>query len=81
MVAGTAFHEGECAAQTRVGVREKMRAIGQHAIRDFMPDQHRELFSKLPFVIVGTVDNQGQPGLRYWPDHRGSSPRRRRMRW
>ena len=56
-----AFHEGECAAQERVGVREKMNAIGQHVIRDFMPDQHRELFTRLPFVIVGTVDSQGQP--------------------
>ena len=56
-----AFHEGECAAQERVGVREKMRAISQHAIRDFMPDQHRELFTKLPFLIVGTVDGQSQP--------------------
>ena len=55
------FHEGECAAQERVGVREKMRAVGQHAIRDFMPDQHREFFTQLPFVIVGTVDEQGQP--------------------
>jgi len=55
------FHEGECAAQERVGVREKMRAVGQHVIRDFMPDQHREFFTRLPFVIVGTVDEQGQP--------------------
>jgi len=57
----SSFHEGECAAQERVGVREKMSGLGRHAIRDFMPDQHRELFTKLPFVIVGTVDNQGQP--------------------
>ncbi len=56
-----AFHEGERAAQERVGVREKMRAVGQHAIRDFMPDQHREFFTRLPFVIVGTVDGEGQP--------------------
>jgi len=55
------FHEGECAAQERVGVREKLAAVGRHAIRDFMPDQHRELFTRLPFVIVGTVDGQGQP--------------------
>ncbi len=55
------FHEGECAAQERVGVREKLAAVGRHAIRDFMPDQHREFFSLLPFVIVGTVDDQGQP--------------------
>jgi len=56
-----AFHEGECAAQERLGVRARLAAVGQHAIRDFMPDQHRELFTKLPFVIVGTVDGQGQP--------------------
>lgn len=56
-----AFHEGECAAQERLGVRERLAAVGRHAIRDFMPDQHRELFTKLPFVIVGTVDGQGQP--------------------
>lgn len=61
MLAGAAFHEGECAAQERVGVREKMRAVGKHAIRNFMPDQHRELFTKLPFIIVGTVDERGQP--------------------
>lgn len=56
-----AFHEGECAAQQRIGVREKMNVVGQHAIRDFMPDQHREFFAQLPFVIVGTVDGAGQP--------------------
>lgn len=42
-------------------MREKMSEVGRHVIRDFMPDQHRELFTKLPFVIVGTVDGQGQP--------------------
>lgn len=60
MLPHPAFHEGECAAQERIGVREKMGEVGRHAIRDFMPDQHRELFTKLPFVIVGTVDGQGQ---------------------
>ena len=30
-------------------------------IRDFMPDQHRELFGKLPFVIVGSLDAQRRP--------------------
>jgi predicted pyridoxine 5'-phosphate oxidase superfamily flavin-nucleotide-binding protein len=55
------FHEGECAAQERVGVREKMSSVGQQVIRTFMPEQHRELFTRLPFVVVGTVDEQGQP--------------------
>ena len=61
MFSHPAFHEGECAAQERIGVREKMSRVGQHAIRDFMPDQHREFFAQLPFVIVGTVDGEGQP--------------------
>jgi len=58
-----AFHEGERAAQSRVGaaVRERMAEIGPRVIRDFMPDQHREFFEQLPFIIAGTVDAAGQP--------------------
>lgn len=55
------FHEGECAVQERVGVREKIAGLGQRVFRDFMPDQHREFFRQLPFLIAGTVDAQGQP--------------------
>jgi uncharacterized protein len=58
-----AFHEGERAAQSRVGaaVRERMAEIGPRVIRDFMPDQHREFFEQLPFIVAGTVDATGQP--------------------
>ncbi|SFU78126.1 hypothetical protein SAMN05216350_10559 [Polaromonas sp. YR568] len=58
-----AFHEGERAVQARVGaaVRERMAEIGPRVIRDFMPDQHREFFEQLPFVVAGTVDDAGQP--------------------
>lgn len=57
------FHEGERAAQARVGaaVRARMAEIGPRVIRDFMPDQHREFFEQLPFVVAGTVDAAGQP--------------------
>lgn len=57
------FHEGERAAQARVGaaVRTRMAEIGPRVIRDFMPDQHREFFEQLPFVVAGTVDASGQP--------------------
>jgi uncharacterized protein len=44
------WHEGERAAQERAGVRDRMEALGQRVIRSFMPDQHRELFEKLPFA-------------------------------
>ncbi|UUZ65065.1 pyridoxamine 5'-phosphate oxidase family protein [Polaromonas sp. P1-6] len=55
------FHEGERAVQERVGVRDRLAQLGPRVIRDFMPDQHREFFGQLPFVIAGTVDSNGQP--------------------
>ncbi|WP_224240305.1 pyridoxamine 5'-phosphate oxidase family protein [Hyalangium gracile] len=42
-------------------MRERMEQIGRKVIRSFMPDQHRELFCKLPFLIVGSVDAQWRP--------------------
>jgi predicted pyridoxine 5'-phosphate oxidase superfamily flavin-nucleotide-binding protein len=73
------FHHGERALQERVGVRQKLEQIGRRVIRDFMPDQHRELFGKLPFLIVGSLDAQsrpwasilvGRPGFMTSPDAR-----------
>lgn len=55
------FHEGERAVQQRVGVEERLAQIGPRVIRDAMPEQHRAFFGQLPFVIVGTVDGEGQP--------------------
>lgn len=55
------FHDGETAIQERVGARAKMREIGPRVIRDHMPDQHREFFAQLPFVVVGALDDQAQP--------------------
>ncbi|MES2943882.1 MAG: pyridoxamine 5'-phosphate oxidase family protein, partial [Pseudomonadota bacterium] len=55
------FHAGERAVQQRVGVAERMEQVGPRVIRDFMPDQHREFFTQLPFMLVGSVDDSGQP--------------------
>lgn len=55
------FHPGEQKAQTRVGVRDKVEAIGQRFLRDYLPEQHREFYSLLPFLIVSTIDQQGRP--------------------
>jgi predicted pyridoxine 5'-phosphate oxidase superfamily flavin-nucleotide-binding protein len=55
------FHEGEREVQTRVGVQDRMAGTGAKMIRDFMPEQHREFFRQLPFVIVGSIDARGQP--------------------
>ena len=55
------FHPGEVAAQARAGVRERMAAGGRRAIRGIMPDQHRDFFAMLPFIVVGSLDRQGRP--------------------
>ena len=54
------YHEGELAVQERAGVREIAARVGR-MYRDHMPDQHRELFEKLPYLVIGTVDDTRQP--------------------
>ena len=58
---GSPFHPGERAIQQRAGVRDKMEAVGRRVLRDFMPDQHREFFAGLPFLVLGTIDDAGWP--------------------
>lgn len=55
------FHPGEAALQRATGVRARIAEIGGKLVRDRMPDQHRELFEKLPTLFVGTLDDDGQP--------------------
>ena len=55
------WHEGEKLMQEKVGVAERMAVVGQRVIRDHMPDQHREFYAQLPFVVLGSVDPQGDP--------------------
>jgi predicted pyridoxine 5'-phosphate oxidase superfamily flavin-nucleotide-binding protein len=47
--------------QARAGVRERMEAFGARVLRDHMPDQHRDFFAQLPFLVVGSVDAASQP--------------------
>jgi predicted pyridoxine 5'-phosphate oxidase superfamily flavin-nucleotide-binding protein len=55
------FHAGEVAMQCAAGVHERLRELGPRAIRDHMPDQHREFFEQLPMLLVGSVDAQQRP--------------------
>ncbi len=55
------FHEGEQAVQSRVGVRDRIERQGRRVIREFMPDQHRQFYGQLPFLVLGTLDQAGQP--------------------
>ncbi|MWV13698.1 2Fe-2S iron-sulfur cluster binding domain-containing protein [Pseudomonas sp. R-28-1W-6] len=55
------WHPGEQALQARVGVTERMEAFGRKVIRDHMPEQHRDFYRQLPFMLLGSVDAQGRP--------------------
>jgi predicted pyridoxine 5'-phosphate oxidase superfamily flavin-nucleotide-binding protein len=52
-----AFHEDERRAQALAG----QQRAGRVAIRPFMPDQHREFFTLLPYLFVATIDTAGWP--------------------
>ena len=56
-----AFHAGEQALQARAGMHARMSEVGSHVIRAQMPDPHRELFEKVPFMLVGALDAQRRP--------------------
>ncbi len=55
------WHAGEQQLQAHVGVAERMEAFGRKVIRRWMPDQHREFYRQLPFMLLGAVDAQGRP--------------------
>jgi uncharacterized protein len=55
------FHSGEQAIQARLGMQVQMAEQGRRVIRDYLPDQHRQFFTQLPYILVGTVDVAGCP--------------------
>ena len=55
------FHPGELAVQARLGVQERVDVQGRRMIRDYLTEQHQQFFTKLPYLIVGTVDGDGNP--------------------
>lgn len=61
MDADSPFHAGEQALQVRTGVRERLAAVGAAVIRDHLPEAHRELFGKLPTLLLAVQDDRGQP--------------------
>ncbi len=70
------WHEGELRLQQHVGAAERMASVGQRVVRDFMPDQHREFYAQLPFIVLGSVDDrddawatllEGRPGFMHSP--------------
>ena len=50
------FHDGEVRAHAAAGT-----GTPGAAIREQMPDQHRQFFSSLRFAMLATTDNDGWP--------------------
>ncbi len=55
------YHRGYKEIQSRLGIEEKMEGLGRRMIRDYMPEEHQEFFSRLSLLIVGTIDPVGRP--------------------
>lgn len=55
------WHVGERHLQESAGVAERMAMIGPKVIRDYLPEQHRDFYPLLPYLVLGVVDEQGIP--------------------
>ncbi|MEM9191711.1 MAG: pyridoxamine 5'-phosphate oxidase family protein [Myxococcota bacterium] len=57
---GSPFHSGEKLAQHRVG-QDDVERWATRMIRPFLPEQHREFYAQLPFLIGAARDADGRP--------------------
>lgn len=54
------FHKGEQQVQSRLGVRD-IEAWAKKVVRDYLPGQHREFHTALPFMVVAARDANDRP--------------------
>lgn len=54
------FHKGELAVQAQSGVLDEAAMLGK-MFRPYLTEQHREFFAQLPMLLVGSLDDAGQP--------------------
>ena len=55
------FHSGELRMQLAAGKQAQVADFGRRMIRRYLTEQHRQFFSELPFVVLGSVDEEGWP--------------------
>lgn len=69
------FHIGEQRVQERLGVRD-IEHWAQKVVRPFMPDEHRNFHTSLPFLVAAARDGEGRPWatLLFGPDGFVESP-------
>lgn len=79
---GETFHAGERELQARAGTAERLAQFGPRVVRDHMPQQHRDFFAQLPFLVAGLVDGTGRPwaGVFSGPPGFAHSPHERLLR-
>lgn len=54
------FHEGEQRVQARLGVRD-IEPWARKGVRSFLPAQHRDFHTALPFLVAAARDARGRP--------------------
>ena len=54
------FHHGEQKVQERLGVRD-IEAWARKVVHDHLPEQHRDFYTSLPFLVVSARDGKGRP--------------------
>ncbi|PDT50284.1 pyridoxamine 5'-phosphate oxidase family protein [Sinorhizobium fredii] len=64
------WHEGEIKLQRQLGVATRMDEVGRRVVRDHLTEQHREFYPLLPMVVLGAVDQRGDP----WATLRAGRP-------
>lgn len=68
--APTPWHAGEIRLQQVLGVDAHMDKVGRKVLRDHLIEQHRLFYPQLPFVVLGSVDQNGHP----WATLRANRP-------
>ncbi|MGB1237403.1 MAG: pyridoxamine 5'-phosphate oxidase family protein [Pseudomonadales bacterium] len=69
--AACVWHRGERQLQIETGVAELMQQVGPRVIRPFMPQQHRDFYAQLNYILLGSVDGTGLPWASYLVGEKG----------
>jgi len=82
MTMASPFHQGEQRVQARLGVREEIEPWARRVIRPFLPEEHREFYTQLPYLVVAARDGAGRPWATFLAEEPGfvSSPDARTLR-
>ena len=55
------FHRGEKEIHSRLGLEEMAEKLGRRKISGHLSDKYQAYFSRLPLLIVDTIDATGGP--------------------